>query len=86
MKFKGTLTNVDTSSTCEVTGEWAVVVTGGVTYWPGWLQANDGRVIELGTYTLTMPDGSQGTINVFRSHLSSHAHVADFKGQGNPPG
>ena len=86
MKFKGTLTNVDNSSTREVSGEWTVLAKGGVTYWPGWLQANDGSVIELGTYTLTMANGSQGTINVFRSHLSSHAAVADFKGQGNPPG
>ena len=86
MKFKGTLTNVENSSTCEVSGEWTVVAKGGVTYWPGWVQANDGSVIEVGTYRLMMASGSQGTIAVFRSHLSSQAHVADFKGQGNPPG
>ena len=86
MKFKGTLTNVETASTFEVSGEWTVVTKGGVTYWPGWVEASDSSDIELGTYTLTLANGSHGTINVFRSHPTSHAPVADFKGQGNPPG
>ena len=86
MKFKGLLTSVESSLTREVTGEWTVVAQGGITYWPGWVHANDGRIIELGAYTLTTTNGNQSTITVFRSQPSSHAAVADFKGQGNPPG